>query len=95
MSENLVTLTTIKYLVKERIGISSSVRDTYIESIIKSVVDELKNTQGITLDLENSDAQMMFVVDYSTWRYLNRDVPDGMPRHLQFRLHNLMVRGVD
>jgi hypothetical protein len=44
---------------------------------------------------------LMFVVDYSVWRYESvREpgnapagrVPLSMPRHLQFRLHNLIVQ---
>ena len=33
----------------------------------------------------------MFIVDYSTWRYQSRDEAKGMPRHLQFRLHNIFI----
>lgn len=81
-------------LIKARIGISSSVRDSYITAIAKGAVKELNDMQGIKIDGTN-DVHLMFLVDLVTWRYMNRDSPSRMPRHLQFRLHNLMVYGGD
>ena len=77
-------------LVKARLGISSTVRDTYLTAIIEGVITELEDAQGLVLDGANP-YHLMFVVDYSTWRYQNRDSEGAMPRHLQFRLHNLMI----
>lgn len=77
-------------LVKARIGLTSPVRDSYLSAIIEGVVSELEQQQGLSLD-GDSPHQLMFVVDFSTWRYQNRDSVDSMPRHLQFRLHNLVV----
>lgn len=71
-------------------GLSTAVRDNYLEAIINGIIDELQNEKGITLD-ETSQNQIMFIVDYADWRYNNRDNAAGMPRHLQFRLHNLMI----
>lgn len=93
--------TTILLLVKERIGIRSTARDTYLEAIIKGVVQELKDEQGLVLD-EANPHHLMFMVDYSTWRYqsvtgtqtTSTSRPLAMPRHLQWRLHNLIVGGV-
>lgn len=79
-------------LVKARLGISSSVRDEYLSAIIDGVKTELEEEKGLVLDDANS-YHLMFVVDLSTWRYQNKDSMDGMPRHLQFRLHNLMIHG--
>ena len=78
-------------LVKERVGIrSSTARDAYITAIVNGVIDELQNEKGLTLsDTDNN--HLMFIVDYSTWRYDNRDSKDAMPRHLQYRLHNLVI----
>lgn len=85
-------------LVKARLGITSEVRDTYLTAIIEGVISELEDEKGIDLDLSIS-YQLMFVVDYATWRYQNvgqvesttSRVPLSMPRHLQFRLHNLFL----
>lgn len=83
----------IKDLVKARLGISSTVRDTYILAIIDGIIQELNDIQGITLDPTNN-AHLMFVADYAEYRYSNRGNPT-MPRHLQWRLHNLMLSGGD
>jgi hypothetical protein len=81
---------TILELVKSRLGISTTIRDTYITEIIKSVLMELYDEKGLILD-ETNPYHLMFVVDYSTWMYQSKDSMEGMPRHLQFRLHNLII----
>lgn len=78
-------------LIKSRLGISTTVRDAYLFAIVEGLVHELQSIQGITLD-ENNPAHLMFVVDYGEYRYSNRDNPI-MPRHLQFRMHNLIIKG--
>lgn len=87
--------TTILEYVKARLGISSNIRDTYLYAIIDSVIYELENEKGLNLDYENVN-QLMFVVDFVCWRYGNKGEEKGTPRHLQFRLHNLIIndRGV-
>ncbi|WP_245281121.1 hypothetical protein [Desulfitobacterium hafniense] len=64
-------------------------RDTYLKAIVDGVLAELEDEKGLSLS-GDSPYHVMFVVDYATWRYQNRDKDTGMPRHLQFRLHNLM-----
>ncbi|MFD1204016.1 hypothetical protein ACFQ38_02585 [Sporosarcina contaminans] len=84
-------------IVKARLGITSNVRDFYLQEIIKGIVEELK-AQGLSLN-NDSSLHLMFVADYAAWRY--QSVGDSqlsaarvtlpMPRHLQFRLHNLII----
>ncbi len=81
---------TMVALVKERLGIKSSARDTYLTAIVDGVLEELEDEKGLVLDGTNP-YHLMFVVDFATWRYQNRDTMEAMPRHLQFRLHNLMI----
>lgn len=81
---------TILDLVKARIGISTDVRDAYLEAIISGVLDELEKEKNIKLN-EDDNHQLMFVVNYATWKYDNRDSGDAMPRHLQWDLHNLYL----
>jgi hypothetical protein len=81
---------TIIFLVKERLGIKTDVRDIYLTSIIDGVIAELEEEKGLVLDGANP-YHLMFVVDYATWRYQSRDSDTGMPRHLQYRLHNLFI----
>ncbi|MGM1048399.1 MAG: hypothetical protein ACQEXX_19980 [Bacillota bacterium] len=90
--------TQVVALVKERLGIRSDVRDTYITAIAKGVMKELEDEKGLTLDADNP-YHLLFVCDYATWYYQSSSSnettftgqPLTMPRHLQFRLHNLMV----
>jgi len=77
-------------LVKARLGISTAVRDTYLTAIVDGVLKELEDEKGLVLDGANP-YHLMFVVDYATWRYQSRDKDTGMPRHLQYRLHNLFL----
>lgn len=77
-------------LVKFRLGITSTVRNEYLEAIIDSVIKELEDEKGVVLE-ENNSYHLLFIVDYATWRYQSRDSVGAMPRHLQFRLHNLMI----
>lgn len=80
----------ILQLVKDRLGIRSTVRDTYISAIINGVVLELIEEKNVVLDTDNN-YHLLFVVDYVTWRYQSRDSEGSVPRHLQFRLHNLVI----
>ena len=77
-------------LVKARLGITTAVRDVYLTAIIEGIIKELTDEKGLALDGANP-YHLMFVVDFATWRYQSRDESGAMPRHLQFRLHNLMI----
>lgn len=79
----------ILQLIKEVLGIRTDVRDIYITAIIKGIIKELEDEKGLNLDGSN-DYHLLFVVDYVSWSYKNKDGA-GMPRHLQFRLHNLII----
>ena len=81
---------TVVALVKERLGIKTDVRDTYLIAIVDGVIKELEDEKGLALDGANP-YHLMFVVDYATWRYQSRDSERSMPRHLQYRLHNLII----
>ena len=77
-------------VVKERLGLRTVVRDTYLLAIVDGVLKELEDEKGLVLDGANP-YHLIFVVDYVTWRYQSRDSDTGMPRHLQYRLHNLII----
>lgn len=81
---------TILDLLKARLGISGTIRDAYLLAIINGVIKELEDEKGIALEPDNNN-QIMFIVDFTSWRYQSKDNEKGMPRHLQFRLHNLMI----
>ncbi|BBI32482.1 hypothetical protein [Cohnella abietis] len=78
-------------LVKEGLGIRTTVRDSFITAIAAGVIKELEDEQGLKLSKSNPH-HLIFVVDYATWRYQSRGSKEGTPRHLQFRLNNLKVR---
>ena len=77
-------------LVKATLGYKSIVRDELLKAIIKSVADELETQKRITLNYDNSE-HLMFVVDYSVFRYENKG-GGTIPRNLEYRLRNLMVK---
>lgn len=81
---------TILELVKARLGISTTVRDTFLSAIINGIITELEDEKGITLEPDNMN-HMMFIADYATWRYQSRDSDTGLPRNLQWRLHNIII----
>lgn len=81
---------TILELVKARLGISTNVRDAYLVAIIEAVIKELEDEKGIMLEVDNKN-HIMFIVDYSVWRYKSRDNTGALPEHLHFRLRNLYV----
>ena len=85
-----MNVTQIVTLVKAKLGISTAVRDTYLTAICNGVLDELSKEKGLILDADNA-SHLMFCVDYATWRYQSKDSIGAMPRHLQFRLHNLVI----
>lgn len=77
-------------VTKQREGILNSVQDDYIESIVKGVIRELEKQNGIKADLSDED-MFMFVVDFASYRYSNRDSIEGMPMHLKDRLRNMYI----
>lgn len=74
-------------LLKLKLGISTTLRDKSLEKIIDAVISELGENLGVVLDPERADHEM-FVVDFAAYRY---EGGVDMPRHLQWRLHNLQV----
>lgn len=77
-------------LVKATLGYKSSVRDELLKVIVKSIIDELEIQKRITLNYDNSE-HLMFVVDYSVFRYENKG-GGTIPRNLEYRLRNLIVK---
>lgn len=78
-------------LLKIKLGISSDLRDKALEKIIASIITELTDNYGVVLDNTRADHEM-FIVDFAAYRY--EGVADNgrtMPRHLQWRLHNLQL----
>lgn len=77
-------------LIKDKLGIRTVVRDTYLLAIISGIIKELESEKGIILEVGNEN-HTIFIVDYVTWRYQSRDTDGSLPRNLQFRMHNLII----
>lgn len=76
-------------IVKEALSIRGNARDKRINLLVRATADELKSQQGI--DLDGSLTDIVFLADYAKYRYTARDDDAGMPRHLQWRLHNRVL----
>lgn len=79
----------ILQIVKSKLGISSNIRDTLLNHIIDSTKIELQEEHNLIIG-EDTDLVSSFLIDYVCFKYQNRDYK-GVPRYLQFRLHNLKV----
>ena len=67
-------------LLKVRIDRAGNLRDAYLIARIDADVDGLAQN-GIHLTDSTSD--ILLLVDYSAWRYNNRDKADDMPKWLR------------
>lgn len=83
---------TVLQLLKDRIGISTSSRDSVLFAIIDGIIDECKAVYGIELKEERYD-HILLVLDWATWKY-NHPEDGVIPRSIRFRLNNLMVKAV-
>jgi len=68
-------------LLKFKDGIRTNKRDDYLNPLIDSAIDELKNIKGIALDLEK-ESHKTFVADWAYYKYVSRDNP-VMPQYLK------------
>ena len=77
-------------LLKATLGYKSNVRDELLTIIVSGVITELTSEKGILLNFNNS-SHLMFVVDLSAFRYENKG-GNVMPRNLEYRLRNLIIK---
>lgn len=78
-------------LLKLDLGIMGRAQDTYLSARIDAARREISG-MGIVLNEVDASDDMLLAVDYAAWLYRKRDKDTGMPRHLQFRLHNRMLK---
>lgn len=83
----------ILQIVKSKLGISSNIRDTLLNHIIDSTKIELQEEHNLVVKEEDTDLVSSFLIDYVCFKYQNREYK-GVPRYLQFRLHNLKINGL-
>lgn len=80
-------------VVKWRLGITTNIKDEFIKFLIESTLKEMKSQHKMELTDENHEEKAElreFIVDYVCFKYKNTDYK-GIPRFLQFRLHNLKI----
>lgn len=76
-------------ILKADIGITTDKQDDRLSAIIDGIEMELKERQGITLEIDVRMDHAMFLIDYAKYRYTNQR--DPMPEHLRWRLRNLYL----
>ena len=76
-------------LVKNKEGIKSDKRDEYINKLITSSIEELRDVKGIDIDL-SKPSHVVFVADWTYYQYISRDVGE-MPRYLKQKLHDFQI----
>lgn len=75
-------------LLKLKLGITTNKRDNILENILESIYIELREVQGINLDLKNK-SHLFFLIDYAEFRYKGGG---KIPRHLQWRMNNFYIK---
>ena len=70
-------------LVKQRLNRLGSSLDNYLATVAESA--ELEITR-MGINLQDDADDLMLLVDFTVWRYQNRDQPGAMPQWLRHRL---------
>ena len=83
----------ILQLLKSRLGKTPESKYAILYAIKDAILDECENVRGIQLE-EKRYSDILLVLDWATWKYNH---PDGgiMPRSIQFRIHNRMIKAVN
>jgi len=77
-------------LLKMRLGISSTVKDPLLNHLINAIEKMLDDEKGILVDMANP-VITEFMINYAVWKYESKGEQGGMPRHIQYALHNIMI----
>lgn len=77
-------------LLKFRLGFTNTAKDDYLTHILESTKTMLTDEKKITINTSNAN-HLGFIVNYSAWVYESKGEMGGMPRHLQYALHNLII----
>lgn len=89
---NTESIATCLSLFKLDLGITHNLRDSFFSNLINSSILELSK---MGVDLSSSTAEdIQLVVDYSSWMYRKRQEDVGLPRRLQFKIHNRVISKV-
>lgn len=78
-------------LLKMQLGISTTVKDTLLTSKVNSAIAEIEDALGVMLS-ETDPRHIDLAVDFAAWKYENPDAQLGIPRFIEFRIHNLQIK---
>jgi len=78
-------------LVKQRLNRleGDTSLDAYFQQRITAAIEELTN---IGIQLNHTTEDLLLVVDYTVWKYQNRDVAGGMPDWLRLQRRERWLR---
>lgn len=62
--------------------------EAYLQNRIDAAKEEIE-LEGIKLDMDNIK-HVLVVVDYAAWLYKKRNQDVGFPRHLRYRMNNIL-----
>lgn len=78
---------TLLAMLKVDLGLTTDAYDTRLTQILTAAQAEIVAAGAATLDpAQPLDAQL--IVIYAAWMWAKRDDHDGMPRMVQYALHN-------
>lgn len=77
-------------LLKADLGITHDKRDAYFNALLQSAKIELEG-KGMNLNIEDT-ADMCLISDYAAWSYRKRGEDVGLPRNLQRRIRNKVIK---
>lgn len=86
-----VTDTTLR-ITKAKLGLSSADDEMVMFSIL-AALDELHKTYGIAIDEERAD-HVDLLSDLAAFNYSLKGEQRALPRHLEFRINNLMYGAI-
>lgn len=75
-------------LLKSDLGILHNKLDDYLIPRINSAKEEIEK-EGIKIDMNNI-SHVLIVVDYAAWLYRKRTQDIAFPKHLRYRMNNLL-----
>ena len=81
---------TLLTLVKQRLGIMSDVRDSYINPRIMAALYSFLKEKGISIDFDDTN-HLMLIADCTAWQYSSIGSGEAMPMHLRARLNDLII----
>jgi hypothetical protein len=90
MNQQLIQ--TVLKLFKINKGIRHDLRDELFLNLIESSYTDLEK-MGMSLT-EATAQDIQLVLEYANWYYDNRSGNVGLPRNLQFKIHNRVVEKV-